>query len=469
MQEILKILMLEDNSSDAKLNALHLKKEKINFEYLVVETKADFITSLREYNPDIILSDFSLMQFTGLDALEIVQENYTDIPFIMVTGSLDEETAVDCMKQGAWDYVIKDHIVRLGPAVKNAAQRRNDVLQKQEAQRALQESERKFRDLSNLMPEVLCETDLEGNLTYVNEKAFQVFGYKPSDLEQGINIFSLIVSEDRQRAIENVRKLFSGIVSGSDEYTVIRKDLSTFPAIIHANVVFRDGYPKGMRAVLVDITDRKEAEHELIKSLNEKEILLKEVHHRVKNNMQIISSMLKLQMRHIKNKEAQIHLLDSHHRVRTMAMIHEKLYQTEDFEEINFGDYISGLAAYIFSSYQVDTRRIDLVIDVDNIMLNINTAIPCGLIINELITNTLKHAFPNKESGKLELSIKKIKSGKFILKVQDDGIGISEGLDLEKHESLGLQLISALTKQLDGAGKFTTAKGTCFTLIFKQK
>ncbi|MDO9578018.1 MAG: response regulator [Candidatus Cloacimonadales bacterium] len=118
MQKELKILMLEDNAYDAKLNIIQLNKGRIKFVHKLVDNKADFIASLTEYQPDIILSDFSLPQFTGLDALEIVKNKYPEIPFIMVTGSLDEETAVLCMKQGAWDYVIKDHIVRLGPALK---------------------------------------------------------------------------------------------------------------------------------------------------------------------------------------------------------------------------------------------------------------------------------------------------------------------------------------------------------------
>ena len=469
MQNELKILLLEDNAYDAKLNVVQLNKDKISFVHKLVDNKADFIVSLTEYQPDIILSDFSLPQFTGLDALEIVKEKYPELPFIMVTGSLDEETAVVCLKQGAWDYVIKDHLVRLGPAVKNAIQRRDDVLKKKAAERALLESEKKFRDFVLLLPEVIFEADLEGKLTFVNERAFELFRMTFADFERGLNVMEMIALEDYEKAQLNLKAVLSGEEPNADEYLLIKKSGEIFPAMVHVSPNIKDKVQIGFSGVLIDITERKKAEQNLIKSLHEKEILLKEVHHRVKNNMQIISSMLKLQMRHIENEEAKVHLMDSHHRVRSMALIHEKLYQAKDFEEIDFADYIKGLSAYIFASYQTDTQRINLKIDIKNVMLNINTAIPCGLIINELITNTLKHAFPNKAEGSLSIKMEKLESESFVLEVQDTGIGLPADVDPNHVKTLGLQLITSLVQQLNGEMKYSNCNGTCFRLEFTQK
>ena len=468
MNKDLKILLLEDNPYDAKLNVYQLRKDKIQFEYRLTDNRDSFISALAEYNPDLILSDYSLPQFTGLNALAIVQKQYPEIPFIMVTGSLDEETAVNCMKQGAWDYVIKDHIVRLGPAVKNAIERRNEILKKKETEKLLLESERKFRDFVLLLPEVIFETDLEGKIIYVNETAFKLFQMTAADVADGLNIMDVVAPEDLPRARKNLELVINGEETRSDEYLLKKINGEIFPAMVHLSMTVKDQVPCGFSGVLVDITERKINEQNLLKSLQEKEVLLREVHHRVKNNMQIISSMLKMQVRQIKNEEAKAHLTDSHHRVRSMAMIHEKLYQTKDLEIINFKEYIHSLAASIFSAYHRDSHQIEMKIDVEEVMLNINTAIPCGLILNELITNALKHAFPNKR-GTLTIKMTQSATSQINLNVCDDGIGIPAGIEFGKIKTLGLQLITALVQQLGGSMEFIRGNGTCFKMEFKQE
>ena len=187
----------------------------------------------------------------------------------------------------------------------------------------------------------------------------------------------------------------------------------------------------------------------LQESIQEKEVLLKEIHHRVKNNLQVISSLLNLQSMYIKDKEAFDVFKESQDRVKSMAMIHEKLYQSGNFAEIDFSQYIKNLTSSIYSSYGMDTKLIKLKISAENIFLDINNAIPCGLIINELVTNAIKHAFPSGRSGEINIKFSRI-DNKYILSVQDNGIGLPDSFIIEKTESLGMQLIYSLVSQLEG-------------------
>jgi PAS domain S-box-containing protein len=202
-------------------------------------------------------------------------------------------------------------------------------------------------------------------------------------------------------------------------------------------------------------------------SLREKEVLLKEIHHRVKNNLQIISSLLNLQSAYIKDKESVELFKESQNRVRSMALIHEKLYQSKDMSQTDFSGYVSELVSNLFSSYSLNSSLIALHQDISNIMLGIDLAINLGLIINELVSNAFKHAFPDGRKGNLYISMKK--NGKrYELIIQDDGIGFSKEIDFRKTESLGLQLIITLVDQIGGEITLSSDKGSKFIIIFNN-
>ena len=200
-------------------------------------------------------------------------------------------------------------------------------------------------------------------------------------------------------------------------------------------------------------------------SLKEKEALLKEVYHRVKNNLQVISSMLNLQAMATQESEAKKVLIGSSARVKSMALIHEMLYQTENLSNIGMKSYIDNLLKYLFQIYAVDPNKIKLTTDIDDISLSIDTAIPCGLIINELVSNALKHAFPQNKSGEIQFSFKR-KEKDIILLISDNGDGIPAKIDIKNTSSLGMRLINSLTKQLGGNILSEGAKGTTFKLMF---
>jgi two-component sensor histidine kinase len=214
--------------------------------------------------------------------------------------------------------------------------------------------------------------------------------------------------------------------------------------------------------------ERKRAEATLRASLYEKEVLLKEIHHRVKNNMQVISSLLNLQSRHLTDKAAIEMFRESQHRIRSMALVHEKLYQSKDLSRIDFSKYIESLIIFLFHSYQVNSDLVRMKTEVGDVLLGINSAIPCGLIINELVMNAVKHAFPGGRKGEILVSLKPSGDDRFTLAVSDDGVGFPAGLDFHKTETLGMQLVTMLVDQLDGTISLERKPGTRFEIVFRE-
>ena len=219
-------------------------------------------------------------------------------------------------------------------------------------------------------------------------------------------------------------------------------------------------------AVFHDITRDREAVEETRKSLEEKNVLLKEIHHRVKNNMQLISSMLHLQAVHNPESTTDDVFKDIESRIRSMALIHEKLYQSKDYAHIELGQYIRDLAMSLYNTYQADLSRIKLDSSIEVQNFDIDTAIPCGLILNELISNSIKHAFPENRSGYIYVSMKNLDNNTIELAVKDNGIGMHPDKHRKRDESMGMLLIDTLARQLKGTLTIESDHGTTFRIIF---
>lgn len=213
---------------------------------------------------------------------------------------------------------------------------------------------------------------------------------------------------------------------------------------------------------------RRQAEEQIKTSLQEKEVLLKEIHHRVKNNLQIISSLLNLQAEYLKDNQALEIFKKSQNRIELMALIHEKLYQSEDMAKINFAEYVRDLVTNLFSAYAINSDAIMLKLNIQDIFLDIDAAIPCGLIINELVVNSLKHAFPLGTIGEIGVDICSFDCNKIVVTVSDNGVGFIKEVDFKNTESLGLQLVNALTNQLQGNIKLDSSNGVEFKVIFED-
>jgi len=216
--------------------------------------------------------------------------------------------------------------------------------------------------------------------------------------------------------------------------------------------------------------ERKWTEEKIKASLREKNVLLREIHHRVKNNMQVISSLLNLQSRHADDEKALDMLRGIQNRVKSMTLIHERLYQSEDIAKVSFAEHVQTLISHLFSSYGVDARSVKLSINIKDVLLDINTAIPCSLIINEIISNSLKHAFPDGRKGEIKIAMHPLNKKEIRLVVSDDGVGLPQDLDLRKTKSLGLHLVRLLAEdQLHGDIMLDRTKGTNFNIRLKVK
>jgi PAS domain S-box-containing protein len=299
--------------------------------------------------------------------------------------------------------------------------------------------------------------------------AEMIFGYWKTDVV-GERLALLHLPEDLERLTEIHRKMRKREVEFSGEITLVRKGGEGFPALLTIHPLKDDsGAIRAALSVCIDITVLKRAEAQIRASLLEKENLLREIHHRVKNNMQVVSALLVLQSKKTKDRKILDMFRESEHRIKTMALIHEKLYQSRSFGTIDFAEYLNRLIQYLFRSYEEHSSRVTLDLDVKDISFDIDTALPCSLIINELVTNSLKYAFPEKKGGKICIRVRKDDGKGFVMEVRDNGIGLPAGFDMETTGTLGLRLVHGLaTNQLGGSIETGKGKGTSFIIRFPE-
>lgn len=252
---------------------------------------------------------------------------------------------------------------------------------------------------------------------------------------------------------QNFIKLHKEALKGKSLHTeskiIDTKGTISYYLIYLDPIILPDSKVNEVSYIAHDITDRKLAEKKIVESLKEKEVLLKEVHHRVKNNLQVISSILNLQRAYLKDKSSDNLFRELQNRVRSMSFIHESLYQTQDFSNLNFSEYLNNLATNLKHSYLIEDDNVEIEVKADKLFLNLDYSIPCGLIVNELVSNAFKYAFPEGRKGKIDVIVKKLHNFVEII-VADDGVGIKADIDIKNTESLGLQLVTSLVEQLDG-------------------
>jgi two-component sensor histidine kinase len=278
--------------------------------------------------------------------------------------------------------------------------------------------------------------------------------------QQGIELSIPLIVGGEQVGLYNLGPKLSGSAYNRDEVRLLRL-MGQQAAVAVENSRL---YEQAQR----EIVERRRVEERLKASLAEKEILLKEVHHRVKNNLQVISSLLHLQSRQIQDPATLELFLESQHRVKSMALVHERLYQTEGLSGVDCAEYVRELVGYLVRSYSATSSQIKLNVDVDPGSLGIDMAIPCGLIINELVSNSLKHAFPDGREGEILVQFHLARDGHCILVIGDNGVGLPAGLDpgSQASGSLGLQLVNRLVDQLEGSIELDRSVGTVFKIVF---
>ncbi|WP_414552344.1 PAS domain-containing protein [Anabaena sp. CCY 0017] len=308
----------------------------------------------------------------------------------------------------------------------------------------------------------------DGTIVYTNPKFEQMYGYESGELI-GENI-RIVNYEDQHTTSEAVYQEIVGKIFKYTESTYevhnVKKDGTPFWCHGTASIFKHPEYDQVFVAVHQDITEKKQADEKIRASLREKEVLLQEVHHRVKNNLGIVSGLLQMQCRRTEDSQAQTILRDSQNRIASIALVHEKLYGSEQLGDIDFAQYIPDLITHLFDSYNVSSNRIHLNIQVTHASLDIETAIPCGLIINELVSNALKYAFPDHRSGEINVKFYQEYRQNLTLILRDNGVGLPQDFDTQKLTTLGLTLVQGLVKQIRGTLEINSEQGTEFKISF---
>ncbi|AUB57493.1 MULTISPECIES: histidine kinase dimerization/phosphoacceptor domain -containing protein [Methanobacterium] len=356
-----------------------------------------------------------------------------------------------------------------------------DITEFKMAEEALNEADQRLAEIIDFLPDATFAIDVEGRviswnraieeMTWVwSEEILGKDNYEyslPFYGERRPGLIDLFNSSDEEieRHYQNLKK--NGKVLTAETEVTLKGERRT---VWVKAVPLEDSKGNFIGAIeaIRDITDLRNAEKKLKKSLKEKEILLKEIHHRVKNNLMIISSLLNLQSHYIKDKEALDVFRESQNRAKSMALIHERLYQSTDLKNIDFGDYIRSLTTDLYHSMVSDPGRVNLDLDLEDVKIDINTVVPLGLIVNELVTNSMKYAFPDDECGHIKVELHH-EHENVVLRVSDNGVGFPRDVDYKNTNSLGLQLVNNLIIQIDGELELDNNQGTTFTIRFKEQ
>jgi len=588
MKEIINILIIEDDSDDFLLIEDNLKQQDLKASCRCVTTLPDLLEAVKSHAWDVIISDYNLPTLDFEEILSTCQNRLPGVPLILVSGWLGEEKAIELLRRGIKDFILKDNLTRLVPSIEHSLQETENHRLRMAAEAALVESETKYRTLFENAQDGMAVAEIDTGLLVdcnpalcrlVERKKGEIVGqhqstlHPPQDLIKGFSptyqkhlqnpsgtalIDSLLSRSgriipveirgshlqingrtyilgifrditERKEAEDKLREqeaTLRGILNATKESiwlfstqghvlmanetalkrygkaneVVVGRPIEIFPVDLARSrgkrlreavqssrpVEFEDKrgemdfhhtfYPvidgEGRVTSVVsfsrDITEHKKVEESLKASLDEKVILLKEVHHRVKNNLQIVASLLGLQAGRWKNPEVIEVLQDTRNRVKSMALLHETLYRSENLGHINFADYLKGLCGQLLYSSGPVTGRIRLEYQVVPLNLPLEQAVPCGLIVSELVSNALKHGFPGDRTGRILVGLIPVDEQTILLSIRDEGTGLPSDFKPDTSTGLGLKLVSGLTDQLGGILETETSpgEGTTFRITF---
>jgi len=347
---------------------------------------------------------------------------------------------------------------------------KNEIDERKRIEQALRESEGKFRAAFEQAFVGIAMVDINGRFIQVNNRLCNILGYSMEELLD-LDFKKITHPEDIKIDMKYIQLVLKGDI---DTYIIVKRYIHKTGRIVWIQLyssVFRnnEGKIKYAIAVVDDITERKLAEEKLHAALEEKEVLLRELYHRTKNNMQVIRSLLMLQSESLKTPEVETLVHETEKRIQAMALVHQMLYQSNDLSRIRLDEYLQNLIPLLRQSHNTTFKNINLILDVREVTVIIDTAIPCGLILNEIITNAFKHAFPDNRKGEVKIRLLRNESGLIELHVSDNGIGVPKGFDFRNQQTLGLQTIFAIAEQqLQGKIIVELNNGVSWHISFKD-
>lgn len=497
----IKALLVEDNPTDARIIAeLLMQAGGRHVSWRYVNRLSAALERLAAERPDLVILDLSLPDSRGLATFRHLHARNEDLPIVVLTGLNDVDLAVQAIGEGASDYLVKDDLSGglLVRALYYAIERSRVQQELRQTQRELELRNRLAEILLTAPDSQMFEQALavlleaagsrHGALAYIDGDGAAVFAATapakdheaapgisarfPRENWSGVWGRSLVerqpvCSNQPERAPERhipIRRVLAVPLLDGDEVIGLLETANKPNDYDERDIAFLERVAAYLAPVLHARLQRDAHEKALAGALAAKEVLLREVHHRVKNNLQIISSLLNMQAETLPESLQSI-LEVGQRRVRSMALVHEQLYSVGQPDHLDFAEYAAALANDLMASQSADCRGIRLRTELESVMLPADQAVPCGLILNELLTNSLKYAYPNGRAGEIVVGLSRSES-RVTLRVADDGIGLPPGFDWEQAQSLGLRIVHILTAQLNGTMRYKPGQGARFTLTF---
>jgi PAS domain S-box-containing protein len=419
-------------------------------------------------------------EMSGIEVLKILKEEFPLLPVIVVSGVGIVDDVVEAIRCGAWDYILKpihdfailkhsidlafekacllkenrEYQERLEEMVHERTRELHvEIEHRKAAEEKLHESQKMLESILETVPDIIYRVNEKGQINFISN-AVTNYGFTPYEF-MGRDIHEFVHPDDYAKSWWHLKTRRTGERKTRNFEVRLFKNPHNqkYPVfMLESEGVFRDNKKQifvGTQGVMRDISLRKKAENEVKKSLKEKESLLREIHHRVKNNMQIILSLLSLQMKEIKNQEVQDILLESQNRIMSMAIVHESIYKTDNFTEIDMEYFIKSLYSQIAQSYNIK-NAITFCFFLEKIYVSLDSSVPLSIILNEIFSNIYKHAFDSFENATVTVKMKKLKNNRGRIICEDNGCGLPKNINTNEPVTMGLSLIKNLTKQING-------------------
>ncbi|MGB6687143.1 MAG: histidine kinase dimerization/phosphoacceptor domain -containing protein [Terracidiphilus sp.] len=453
LPKLSRVLLVEDDSATAELVRRSLQRAGYSVEIAdSVQAGLEALRGNRNGAFEALLLDYQLPDGEPWRVADAAHACVPEVPVVFVTGMSGEDLAIEALRRGFADYVKKtaDFWNEL-PAVLERVARLSRMKGR------LDETDALMRAIVEQSSDLVAVCTGDGTLVYLSPVCFALLGKHPSDL-MGSSWTEIVAPEDRQLLLQ----MHAGLDQNPSQVAALRcRYKGGSLAWMEARVELLQaaaGTERKIVLTLHDVTAQREHERQIQSSLEEKEVLLREIHHRVKNNLQVVQSLLKMSARKLPDCDARIAVESTVERVHAMSMVHERLYQMPSLSALPLENYLSDLFAGTIQAYSLAPSQVQLKLDVEEILLPLDRAVPFALLANELLSNSFKHGFPGSRRGTIAVSVHRME-GAIRMVIEDDGVGLPANFDVVHSNSMGLKLAANLAHQLGGRLEYSSGQG----------